>query len=223
MEDEGEDLKEHLINKYGPSAGKMFENPEKSHLHQAGKRVGINFTNDRYIYPTIKAHVLMEYFKKKQQEEEEKGEVLINSDDINDTPPNRLMEEMYKAYFERGENINSIDVLSRLVVDELGLLSSQEQVEEIIEDGRAQYDIVQIDNYNKRQMRISGVPFFIIQPMEQVIATISSNDNDDDDKEKTTTTQQRLPKLKKRGRPVAFSGAQPPEIIAEQLELALES
>ena len=46
MPEEGEDIKEHLIRKYGPSAAQRFNDPN-SQLRKMGRDVGIEFTNDR--------------------------------------------------------------------------------------------------------------------------------------------------------------------------------
>lgn len=53
MEPEGEDLREHIVGKYGARGAAMMDDPN-NHLMQSGKAVGINFTNNRKIYPTVK-------------------------------------------------------------------------------------------------------------------------------------------------------------------------
>ena len=170
MAEEGEDLKEHLIGKYGPRAGAMVDDPN-NHLNRAGKAVGINFTSKRRIYPTIKAHALMEHVKSKD----------------NDTA-NKLMEEMYKTYFEEAKNINDKNVLAD-VASRVGI--DKAEAEEAIDNPDLIETVKQLDSMAKGGYRVTGVPFFIIEP-------------------------------KTGGRPIAFSGAQPPDIIAEQLELAAE-
>jgi predicted DsbA family dithiol-disulfide isomerase len=97
---------------------------------------------------------------------------------------NQLMEIMYHEYFENAANINSIDVLISLAkqvgMDEGDARQAMEN-KELLEGVRAK------DVLAKTKMRVTGVPFFIIEPNGG-------------------------------GRPVAFSGAQPEDVIAEVLE-----
>jgi predicted DsbA family dithiol-disulfide isomerase len=104
------------------------------------------------------------------------------------TKANALMELMYSEYFEKGENINSVDVLTALA-ERVGI--DNVQAVAAIQNQDLQALVRQKDQMYKTKMRVSGVPFFIIEP----------NNGD---------------------RPISFSGAQPPEIIAEQLETASE-
>lgn len=53
MDEQGEDLREHIIGKYGPRGASMIDDPN-NHLMQSGRAVGINFVNERKIYPTLK-------------------------------------------------------------------------------------------------------------------------------------------------------------------------
>lgn len=57
MNEEGEDLREHILQKYGPRGARMVDDPN-SHLMQMGRAVGIHFTNQRKIYPTVKVSVV---------------------------------------------------------------------------------------------------------------------------------------------------------------------
>ena len=60
--DEGEDLMEHLKNKYGAAAVERFGKPDNP-LNRAGERVGIKFNTTRRVINTLKAHRLVEYCK----------------------------------------------------------------------------------------------------------------------------------------------------------------
>ena len=113
----------------------------------------------------------MEYLKENNQNDE----------------ANQLMEAMYKEYFEKAQNINSEDFLSALAKRTIGL--DVEKAREVMQNGLRLEDIKQKDRAAKTQMRVTGVPFFIIQ---------SGTDE--------------------KARPVAFSGAQPVDLIAEVLE-----
>jgi predicted DsbA family dithiol-disulfide isomerase len=101
---------------------------------------------------------------------------------------NQLMEIMYSEYFEKGVNINNVDVLTALA-ERVGLDKVEARL--AIENQDLQAVVRQKDQTYKTRMNVSGVPFFIIEP----------NNGD---------------------RAIAFSGAQPPDIIAEQLESASE-
>ena len=170
MDAVGEDLAEHLQHKYGPRAAQMLNDPN-NHLNASGRKVGIAFTSERNIYPTQKAHALMEYAKEYDNEK-----------------ANQVMEEMFKRYFEHGEDINNAQILVD-IASKFGIPA--EDVKEAMEDGRRLMEVDEKDFLHKRRMGISGVPFFVIQrPNGQ--------------------------------RPLGFSGAQPIDIIAEQLEEAVE-
>jgi predicted DsbA family dithiol-disulfide isomerase len=169
--EEGEDLEEHLAKKYGTRAVQSMRNPN-NYLHSAGRKVGIQFNNERKIISTAKSHALIEYAK------EEKD---------NDTA-NKIMEELFHRYFENGENVNATDVLVD-IASHHGI--DKEAAEQAIQDDKFHYSVNEKDELHKRQMRISGVPFFVIE-------------------------------RKDGKRPIGFSGAQPIDVIAEQLEEATE-
>eukprot|EP00977_Amphora_coffeiformis_P020935 scaffold8649_cov185-Amphora_coffeaeformis.AAC.6 len=103
---------------------------------------------------------------------------------------NQLMEIMYQEYFEKGANINSNQVLEDLALRVGGITT--EQIRDVLQDESRLMQVVQKDQMAKRQMGVTGVPYFIIEAA-------------DDSKEG-------------KRRPVAFSGAQPAELIAEVLE-----
>ena len=175
MKEEGEDIKEHLIKKYGPSAAERFNDPN-SHLKKMGREVGIEFTTNRKAVNTMRAHAVMEYMKSK------------DNDLAND-----FMEEMYEEYFVQGVDLNDPNVLIRIATQERYkpiFRDGENQVREAMADDKLA-EVAQQDYSNKRKYGVSGVPFFMVHP-------------------------------NKGGRPVAFSGAYPVDIIAEQLEQAAE-
>ena len=53
MDAAGEDLREHIVHKYGARGARMLDDPN-NHLMTSGRKVGINFVNERKIYPTVK-------------------------------------------------------------------------------------------------------------------------------------------------------------------------
>lgn len=171
MDDDGEDIKTHIAKKYGPAAAKSVGDPN-SHLMKMGRNVGIEFTSDRKMVNTKRAHALMEHLKAR-------GE--------NDNA-NSFMVDLYKAYFERGENINDekrlVEMVQKYGVDETEAQFAMGEHNLL--------DVTKKDRQVKSMYGVSGVPFYMIHP----------NDG---------------------GTPVAFSGAYPPEIIAEQLEEAADA
>lgn len=132
---------EHLTKKYGPRAAKQFDDPNNT-LMSMGRAVGIHFNNKRKIYDTKKAHALMEFVKTKHGNEK----------------ANEFMVELYKKYFELGEDIsdaqNLITLVSPFGVDEAEAKSA-------ISSGES--DIVEKDRMYKNLWGISGVPFYIIK------------------------------------------------------------
>lgn len=168
MPEEGEGIKEHLIKKYGPSAAASFNDPN-SNLKVMGRKVGIEFNNDRLALNTKRAHSLVELLKNKGENDK----------------ANEFMVDLYKSYFEEGENINDENLLKQKIakydVDETEVSFAMGEHNLI--------DVAKKDREIKSQYGVSGVPFFMIH----------SNGG---------------------GRPVAFSGAYPPDFIAEQLEEA---
>lgn len=143
MPQEGEDLAAHLYGKYGSRGVQMMNDPN-AYLYVAGRKVGIEFTKDRNIYPTQKAHALMEYVKEK----------------VDNEKANQIMEEMYVRYFEKGHNINSDTVLKEIAT-KFGV--DAEKAQEVIQDGKYLKEIDDKDQIAKRRMGISGVPFYIVE------------------------------------------------------------
>jgi predicted DsbA family dithiol-disulfide isomerase len=169
--EEGEDLEEYLSRKYGASAVQRLHDPN-SYMRTAGRKVGIEFNSKRRVLPTGKAHALMEYAKERQG---------------NDTA-NKIMEDLFHRYFEKAENISDVNLLVD-IASKHGI--DKESAKNAIQDDKFIYAVNEKDQLHKQQMRISGVPFFVIQ-------------------------------RKDGKRPVGFSGAQPVDVIAEQLEDATQ-
>ena len=138
----GRRLADHLGKKYGQRAIQMLNDPN-NHMYVTGRKVGIEFTSKRKIYPTQKAHALMEYLKEQDNNK-----------------ANEVMEEMYKRYFEQGQNINDDSVLKEIAV-KFGV--KEEEAKDAIEDGRRLMEVDEKDYIAKRRMGISGVPFFRIE------------------------------------------------------------
>jgi predicted DsbA family dithiol-disulfide isomerase len=170
MPAEGEDLMMHLRKKYGDSVVQRFGGSDNP-LSKAGRACSpsITFKQDRFIYPTNRAHAVMEYLKANNARAES----------------NMLMRVFFRQYFEEGLNINSNEVI-KAAIDEV----KPNEPEKVLAaaDDKDLVDLVSTkDAEFKNKMRVSGVPFFIIH----------RNDG---------------------GRATGFSGAQPPDLLGEQLE-----
>jgi len=124
MPPEGQDINEHLAEKYGASPAQSERNREA--IRQRGEDVGFKFSMDKRgrIYNTFDAHRLLHWA-------ELEGRQLP------------LKEALFKAYFTDGENPGDHSVLVRLA-SELGLdtarakeiLSSNEYADEVRERER---------------------------------------------------------------------------------------
>ena len=161
--DEGEDLMEHLMKKYGPAAVERF-GKEDNPLYRAGQKVGISFNKTRRVINTLKAHRLVEYCKAIEPEKE-----------------NDLMQSLFKSYFEQANDLNRMDQLMKCA-KEVGL-KNLDETEGFLASSAAESETTS-KALSWSRKGVSGVPFFIFE----------SNTG---------------------GKPVAFSGAQPPDVIAE--------
>mmetsp|Transcript_48496 Transcript_48496/g.117315 ORF Transcript_48496/g.117315 Transcript_48496/m.117315 type:complete len:221 (-) Transcript_48496:492-1154(-) len=193
---EGQDLEEHLVGKYGPSAAQSIHDPNSS-VKRMGREMGFEFNMDRRMVNTKRAHAVMEYLK-----ESTNGNGVANL----------FMEDLYKSYFEDARNINDPTVLLDILLKskkKYGGVNVEEIKKFLLEDddddsGKIEYEITNLDREIKTKYGVRGVPFFMIHPSKSSKSSTESaggTDKEDD-------------------RPVAFSGAYPVEVIAEQLEIA---
>jgi len=141
--DQGEDLKDHITKKYGRAGNidKMFEQ-----MRRTGLEAGIDFNSQRKIMPTIHCHRLMTWTNEKYGSKE----------------GDRLMEEMFKRYFEGGQNVNDKNFLLQCV-DKVSTIDRKEA--ELILDDPQKYrnEVFSSDNNAKRKLGVSGVPYFILE------------------------------------------------------------
>jgi predicted DsbA family dithiol-disulfide isomerase len=143
-DDGGEDIQTHLIKNYGPSPAEGFNDPNNQ-LRVMGRKVGIEFNNDRKIVNTKRAHALVELLKAK-------GE--------NDSA-NEFMVDLYQSYFERGENINDEILLTEKVVQSYGVTDTEAK---FAMSEPTLVEIAKQDRKVKSTYGVSGVPFYMIHP-----------------------------------------------------------
>jgi predicted DsbA family dithiol-disulfide isomerase len=128
------------------------------------------------------------------KEQQQTTKISGHDDGTIENKANRFMEEMYKSYFEQGANINDVETLAEIAVKaKIGM--NKEQVEQACSNESLQRRVRQKDQeYKSTRYGISGVPFFIFH----------QNNNG-----------------KEAG--VSLSGAQPPEVLAQQIRKAAAS
>lgn len=171
------EFQEYITKKYGAAAAKRFLGAS-SQLDVTAAKVGIRFKKDRKIFPSRRAHVLMEHVKE------------IHGEDS--TEANSMMTRLFQAYFEDGLSPNSVDTLRPIVEDILGKGDGAEKALDAAHDEELLKDVLQKDSYHKSQ-GVNGVPYFIIE---------KAGGGDGQQKRQ----------------PVTFSGAYPPDFIAQELE-----
>ncbi len=135
MPPEGENLRDHIIRKYGATPEESAENRQR--LIEFGQSVGFefNFTDDFRIYNTRQCHILLDYAHS----------VGLQT---------QLKIALFTAYFTEGKNISDIDVLIN-IGEGVGL-----DVDEMIAylHDTAEHDKIDVIEDQWREMGISGVP-----------------------------------------------------------------
>jgi len=104
---------------------------------------------------------------------------------------NELMDVLFNRYFEKAELVHQVPVL-KAIYEQIELPWSEEADAALAANSTYSNNVIAGDRDVKTQLRVSGVPFFILE----------RNDG---------------------ARPIAFSGAQPAEVIGDALEEASAS
>lgn len=160
-------MMEHLLSKYGPEAIARYGKPGNP-LDLAGAKVGVTFNPTRRVVQTIKSHQLMHFC------------------DLNQ--PNKsaeLMDILFRKYFEEALDVSNINVLVDAAV-EVGF--NGDEARAVVIGDKYRSEVMQNIRYAQNDLRVSGVPFVLIES------------------------------AKKGKKPISFSGAQPADVIQEQLE-----
>lgn len=139
MPPEGQDITEHLAEKYGATPGQSEQNREA--IRARGEAVGFTFRMDRRsrIYNTFDAHRLLHWA-------EQEGRQL------------ELKHALFHAYFTEGENPGAHDVLVRIAA-EVGL--DPVRAQEILSSGAYAEETRQQERFYLDQ-GIHSVPAVII-------------------------------------------------------------
>ena len=139
MPDEGLSLDEYLSLRFG---NPTVIRPALEQLAAEGREVGIDFRFDRIerVPNTLPVHQVM-YLAEREGKDQ-----------------TALAEELLKAFFERGENIGDLEILSELA-GRHGLDATD--VARVVEDDAAR-QVVQSREAQVRASGISGVPGFLL-------------------------------------------------------------
>jgi predicted DsbA family dithiol-disulfide isomerase len=145
MPEQGQDLSEHITEKYGSTPEQSREN--RDHITQLGANLGFefNFVEGQRILNTFKAHQLLHWV----------GET-------SSSPTNELQTELkmalLNAYFNQGRDVNDNDVLVE-IINEIGL--DADFARQLLNDQVYAGDVRALQD-QWRQLGVSAVPTFII-------------------------------------------------------------
>lgn len=159
MGKEGQDINEHLEEKYGLSEAQLKEN--KQRIKDVGKQAGVDFTFEQRarIYNTFDCHVLLHYAEEQDKQTE-------------------LKLALFRAYFSDGQDVSDRSVLTA-VGESVGLNS--EKIQTVFND-ETYHQAVKDEELKYKSMGISSVPAFIInnkylisggQPVENFVQSLS--------------------------------------------------
>ena len=139
MPEEGQNLREHIMEKYGIGAEQSAQ--DRARLVEAGKDVGFafNFDDDSRMQNTFKAHQLIHFAAEKGLEEQ-------------------MKLSLFGAYFTDGKDINDNAVLVELAA---GAGLDKSQASEVLESGKYA-SVVREEETLWMQRGIQSVPTFVI-------------------------------------------------------------
>lgn len=158
LPEEGIDLAQFIAMRFGPAG-----NERMRHLHEMGRTCGIEFTSNRRMVPSIRAHRLVEF---------------VQANALCDAV--KLMEAIFSAYFEHGAVINQVEVLADIAA---GCGLDRAQIVAFLES--SELDDVVFARYREAlDLGINGVPYFVISVVPDLtVKTLATDDeltSDDD-------------------------------------------
>ena len=139
MVPEGEDIAEHLAHKYGSTPEQIAQNQEG--IRQRGAALGFTFNMNKRsrIYNTFDAHRLLHWAGQEGKQQ-------------------ALKEALLQAYFGKGENVSSHEVLAR-VAAEVGLDGAESR--KVLQSDRFAEEVREQERFYQSQ-GIRAVPSVII-------------------------------------------------------------
>ncbi len=159
MPEQGQELGEHIAEKYGSTPEQSREN--RDHITQFGAKLGFefNFTEGQRILNTFKAHQLLHWAGESTDKQTELKMALLD------------------AYFTKGRDVSNNDVLVQ-IVGEIGL--DADFARKLLDDQVYAGDVRALQE-QWRQLGVSAVPSFIIdekyiisggQPVEAFVQSL---------------------------------------------------
>jgi len=135
----GQDINEHLTEKYGLSAEKLNDN--RQHITSIGKKSGVEFKLGERgrIYNTLDCHILLHWAGEQGKQ-------------------TQLKLALFKAYFSEGLDISDQAVLLDVVAS-VGL--DKNMAQQVLSEGQYKL-LVQEQEAKYKSMGIQSVPAFII-------------------------------------------------------------
>ncbi|MEH6447093.1 MAG: DsbA family oxidoreductase [Oleispira sp.] len=140
MPEQGQELAEHITEKYGSTPEQSREN--RDHITQLGAKLGFqfNFTEGQRILNTFKAHQLLHWAGESSDKQTELKMALLN------------------AYFTEGRDVSNNDVLVQ-IISEIGL--DADFARKLLDDQVYAGDVRALQE-QWRQLGVTAVPTFII-------------------------------------------------------------
>lgn len=140
MPQEGQDLREHLVQKYGAAAGES--RAARTHLSQLGESLGFKFDyfDGMHMVNTFRAHQLLHWAAKQGKQTE-------------------LKLALFEAFFSRRENVNDMIVLME-VAARVGLDEAEAQAV-LVDERYAQ--LVREEQQVWLEKEVRAVPTFYFQ------------------------------------------------------------
>ena len=150
---EGQELREHVIEKYGASLEESISTRER--ISNVGKSLDfpINFTDESRIYNTFNAHKLLHWSESKGLQHE-------------------LKMALFSAYFTDGVNVSDNNKLIE-IAESVGLDRSEAQL--VLQSGEISEEISKISQFWTSQ-GISGVPAMIFN-QKHLVTGAQGTDN----------------------------------------------
>ena len=173
-----------------PEGENLKEHIEKKY----GKGAGASFGDPNGRLAQMGRKVGIEFHTERRMVNTVRAHALVEAvkDTISNDMANKLMEHLYELYFVQGKDISNNDILLQAAQTVAGM--DPKDAAMAMETGAD--DVHQKDRSVKAGWGVSGVPFYVIE---------QPNNNNN--------PQQAKP-------PVSFSGAYPPNMIAEELQKA---
>ncbi len=160
MEPQGQDITEHITEKYGISVEQAHANREN--IRKRGAELGFTFTKQdegsggrNRVYNTFDAHRLLHWAD--LEDAEARAEGSLGAGDVGQTQK-ALKEALFKAYFTDGKNLSAHDELVK-VAAEVGL--DPERAADILASDTFVHEVREREQFFQRH-GINSVPAIII-------------------------------------------------------------